>query len=387
MSPRVCDSLLRTLFLLVGLSLLTSTKALGHDVAQHLDPELLTGWRTWLHLTIQWAHLVAFALWLGLTAGVLALGIKPRLEALLYCSWVLFLVSLATGTYNMEWSAGISETPSLFLLPLLDRIPYGVTYTVVLAVKLVLYVAAVLFTLVMTVLHLGRWMGEERLRKIFVISGAALAVLITLAASVVLFYHEVADVWPTAIHSLGGVVGPEGPRGQTIMGQNLPPPNDFQLLTSRAAWMDIGVQWVHLLGFGLWLGGTAAALVFGPVSPARFLLVAWIALILQVFSGIISMQRWTPFYLPPYVWNLDGLSGIRFGRSYTLFMGTKHFLVMAAISLITIATVQYLKSRTTLGTNPFNLQPFAAMSLLLALATAYIMIIVLLLHEGIDHAL
>lgn len=155
----------------VILFLWPSNSAFGHDVAEHLDPELLTGWRTWLHLTIQWTHLVAFALWIGLTIGTLLLGIKSRLDHLLYSSWILFLLIFATGAYNMEWSAGISETPSLFMLPVLRGTPYGVTYTVVLAVKLVLYVVAVLLTLVITVLHLGRWMGEERLRKIFVISG------------------------------------------------------------------------------------------------------------------------------------------------------------------------------------------------------------------------
>ena len=380
----MCDSLVRTLFPLVGLSLLTSTKALGHDVAQHLDPELLTGWRTWLHLTVQWTHLLAFALWLGLTAGVLLLGIKPRLDHLLYSSWILFLVFLATGTYNMEWSAGISETPSLFLLPVLDKIPYGVTYTVALAVKMVLYVTAVLFTLVITILHLRWRTDEERLRKIFLISGATLAVLITLATSVVLFYHEVADLWPTPIHSLGGVMGPEGPRGQNMVSQDAPPPNDSWLLTTRDAWMDIGFRWLHLLGFGLWLGGSAWVLCFGGVLAARYLLFSWLLLVVQIASGIASMGRWTPFYLPPYMWNLSELSSIRFGRSYTFFMAGKHLVVIASLALLIVWTVRYLRNK---GEKDLSVQPLAAVSLLLGPAIGYIIMIVLLLHEGIDHAL
>jgi hypothetical protein len=185
---------------------------LGHDASQHVDPDLIAGWLTWVHLTIQWTHLTAFALWFGLTAGTVLLGAKPSLDQLLYSAWILLLVSLATGNYNMEYSAGISETPSLLSLPLLEKIPYGVTYTIILAVKLGLYVLAVLISLGTTLLHLCTRLNKSALRKAFLVSQSILVVLIALATATVLFYHEVADLWPTPVHSLGGVVGPEGPR-------------------------------------------------------------------------------------------------------------------------------------------------------------------------------
>lgn len=121
---------------------------------------------------------------------------------------------------------------------------------------------------------------------------------------------------------------------------NLPPPNDFQLLTSSAAWLDISVRWVHLLGFGLWLGGAAVALVSGRLAPARFLLVAWSAVILEVLSGIISMWRWTPFYVSPYIWNLNELSTLTFGRSYTVSITFKHTVAIIALSVMTIYDYQ-----------------------------------------------
>jgi hypothetical protein len=358
--------------------------ALGHDVAQHLDPELLTGWRTWVHLTIQWAHLVAFALWLGLTVGTFLLGIKPALDQLLYSSWILFLMLLATGTYNMEWSAGISETPSLFLLPSLDKIPYGVTYTVVLAVKIALFVLAILLSLAVTILHLKRRVDEARLRRIFLLLGSTLAVVITLAVSIVLFYHEVADIWPTPIHSSGGVMGPQGPRAQATANQEVPPPNDFGMLATRDAWIDIGLRWLHLMGFGLWLGGNGWVLCFSGVLAARYLLLSWLLLAVQIASGIASMGRWTPFYLPPYMWNVSELSPIRFGRSYTLFMAVKHLLVIATLALLIVWTIRYLRNK---GAKHLSVQPLAAVSLLLGLTIGYIMMIALLLHEGVDHAL
>ena len=360
----------------------------AHETPQHLDPELLSGWLTWLHLTIQWTHLTGFALWFGLTVGTILLDVKPSLDRLLYPAWILLLVILATGNYNMEYSAGISETPSLLSLPLLGKIPYGVTYTILLAFKLGLYILVVLTAFVITLLHLCTKLDKSFLRKTFLVSQSVLVVLIALTTATVLFYHEVADLWPTPIHSLGGVAGPEGPRVQAITNEHTPPPNDFRLLTTSAAWIDISVRWIHLLGFGLWVGSSAAALVFGPVGAARFLSVSWAALLLQMLSGIANMRRWTPFDVPPYFWNLDHLSHIRFGRSYALFMVAKHALVIVGIALMTIWTVRcWRRSHGQNGTVEVAVRSLAGVTLCIGLVIGYIMMIILLLHEGIDHAL
>jgi len=356
---------------------------LAHDAPQHVDPELLTGWLTWLHLTIQWTHLTVFALWFGLTAGTLLLAANASLDQLLYLAWVIVLIMLATGNYNMEYSAGIPETPSLLLLPLLEKIPYGVTYTIILAIKLGLYVLAVLITLVITLLRLRTKLDKSFLTKVFLVSQSVLVVLIALATATVLFYHEVADLWPTPVHSLGGVVGPEGPRAQVVLNENTPLPNDFRLLTTSAAWMDIGVSWIHLLGFGLWVGSSAATLLFNPVDAARFLSVSWAALLLQMLSGIANMIRWTPFDVPPYFWNLDHLSHIRFGRSYALFMVAKHVLVLAGMVLMTIWTVRYRSS----ARRNLAVRSLAGVTLCIGVVIGYIMMIILFLHEGVDHAL
>lgn len=365
-----------------------SGSAFGHDAVEHLDPELLTGWLTWFHLTIQWTHLTAFGLWFGLTAGTILLGVKPPLDQILYSAWFLVFVILATGNYNMEYSAGISETPSVLLLTVLGEIPYGVTYTILLAAKLGFYILAVLITFVVTLLHLCTKLDKSTLRKTFLVSQSGLVVLIALATATVLFYHEVADLWPTPIHSLGGVAARHGPRFHDVLNENAAPPNDFRLLALSTAWIDITARWLHLLGFGLWLGGSAAALVFGPVTGARFLSVSWAAIVMQMLSGIANMERWTPFDVPPYFWNLDHLSQIRFGRSYTLFMAGKHALVLLAMVMMTVWTVRYWSSlRRQDGTVAVALRSLAGVTLCIGLVIGYIMMIILLLHEGVDHAL
>jgi hypothetical protein len=360
---------------------------LAHEAPKHADPELLVGWRTWLHLTVQWVHLLGLPFWFSLTAAPLLLGLRPPLSHLLYSSWALFLVLLATGDYNMEHSAGIPMVPSLLNLPLMGQTPYAVPYTVTLGIKLSLFLAMVLFTAVITLLHVRHRFNEAVLRRAFLFVGSALGILIALVASMVLLFHEAADLWPTALHSTGGVLGPQGPRGVTAVDSPAPPPNDFRLLTSPQAWWDMGIRWLHLMGFGLWLGGTAAALCFGEVGSGRFLVYTWAALGIQILSGVASMGRWTPFHLSPYIWSLDALSPLRFGRSYTLFLAIKHALVLTALILTGATTLRYWRIGRQQGSGDFSLRPFLVASLLLGLTIAYIMIIVLLIHEGVDHVL
>ena len=131
-----------------------------------------------------------------------------------------------------------------------------------------------------------------------------------------------------------------------------------------------------------------AALVFDPVSTARYLSISWAAIFLQILSGIANMKRWTPFDVPPYIWSLHHLSRIRFGRSYALFIATKHILILVAIILMIIWTVRYRSGlRRKNGTGDAAVRFLAGATLCIGLVIGYIMVIILLLHEGVDHAL
>lgn len=204
----------RALSLLVGLALLVlAVTSAGAHEGEHGDPELLNHWRTQVHLLLQWAHLVAFALWVG---GIIAVTRLPglRLESVLFASWALFLVSLGTGGYNLEYSAATAEPPDILALPALaGRYAFGDAYILLLAVKQGLFALATLLTLVVTVLHL-RWPGEKSrvgLRRSFVAGSVTLGPLLAMVTAMVLVLHEAVDLAPTPLHSLGGVVGPRGP--------------------------------------------------------------------------------------------------------------------------------------------------------------------------------
>jgi len=66
----------------------------------------------------------------------------------------------------------------------------------------------------------------------------------------------------------------------------------------------------------------------------------------------------------------------------------KHALVLVAIILMVIWTVRYgSRLRRQKGTVELGVRSLAGPTLGLGLVIGYIMMIILLLHEGVDHAL
>lgn len=352
------------------------------------EPELLVGWRVWFHLTIQWVHLVTFALWVGAIAGALLHLYNPPLEALLFASWMFFLILLATGTYNMEYSAGIPDTPSLLNLHRVSQYPLGRVYTIALAMKLGLYVLAVVVTFAVTLVHLSKPPGEDRrcLRQTYLVLIGLLALLIAAVTAGVLILHEAADLYLTALHPLGGVLGPTPPAQVGIPGGQ-PVADDLRLFGHPAVLLNTGIRWLHLLGFGLWLGGSAWALLFSPVEPRRFLRFTWLALVIQLLTGLYHMAFSTPFADSPYFFRLAELSHFRFGRTYTILMAVKHVLVGSVWLVTAVMTVRNFKGVSGKAKWGRLEKGLLSINVLLGLAIAYLIIMILLVHEGVDHAL
>jgi hypothetical protein len=164
-----------------------------------------------VHLLVQWAHLLGLPLWLGvLVAAWLFRALA--LETLLFAGWAVLLLQGVTGAYNMDYSAGIPAAPSLLQWPGVGTYDFGRSYTALLGMKQGLYGLAVLVTLLVTALHVRRPKGiaGRRLRTGYVAAQIVLGVLIALATTGVLVLHEAADVSPTPVHALGGVMGLEG---------------------------------------------------------------------------------------------------------------------------------------------------------------------------------
>ena len=380
--------------------LLAASLAAAHEAGEHADPELLNHWRTLVHLLFQWGHLVAFGLWVG---GVLAASRLPALslERLLFGSWALFIVSLGTGSYNMEYSAATPDPPDIFALPALwRRYEFGAAYIILIGVKQGLLLLAVLLTLAVTVLHL-RWpAGRERavLRRIFVGGSAAIGLALAAVTAMALVLHEAVDLAPTPLHSLGGVAGPRGPEEfalAAVARMGAPPPygNDTRATAAGLRLFMIprvaGDAWArfgHLVGFALWLGGTAALLLAGAHDARRVLPLLWLGMGVQVLTGAYQMLTWTPFSLVPFPSRLSLMEHFRFGYTYTLLLTAK--LALAGLGLAGTAGLALAARREALGERGSAwVRGFAWLNLAVGLALAYVAVALLLVHEGVDHAL
>jgi hypothetical protein len=130
------------------------------------------------------------------------------------------------------------------------------------------------------------------------------------------------------------------------------------------------------------------ATVYPTVPLRRLLAYSWLWLGVQLLSGVVQMAVATPFALPPYLWNMEALHHIRFGRTYTVLMSIKHGLVLGVVGVTGLLTWRYqaIVRRGDMVKQATN-RWFHAANLALGLAIAWVMIMLLLVHEGVDHAL
>jgi hypothetical protein len=130
------------------------------------------------------------------------------------------------------------------------------------------------------------------------------------------------------------------------------------------------------------------ATVHRTVPLRRFLAYSWLWLGVQLLSGVVQMAVATPFALSPYLWNLEALHHIRLGWTYTVLMSIKHGLVLGIVGVTGLVTLRY-RAAIRLGevAKDATTRWFHATNLALGPVLAWVMIMLLLVHEGVDHAL
>lgn len=107
----------------------------------------------------------------------------------------------------------------------------------------------------------------------------------------------------------------------------------------------------------------------------------WLGLALLGVTGVYQLVAWTPFAVVPLPWRLGAISHFRFGYTYTALLTAK--LALAAVAAAGTVGLSLLVR----GAGRRWVRVVAGVNLAVGLALAYTAAALLLVHEGVDHAL
>lgn len=112
-----------------------------------------------------------------------------------------------------------------------------------------------------------------------------------------------------------------------------------ELYLGWQGWTLLVLDWGHLVGFGLWLGVTALALVAPRLPPRHTVVFTWLALVIGIGTGFSKMEYGTPFAkgLSLFWWEIPR---IFFGREYIYTLAAKHVLILGGIVVTALMTRQ-----------------------------------------------
>jgi hypothetical protein len=158
----------------------------------------------------------------------------------------------------------------------------------------------------------------------------------------------------------------------------------FKLFTVPRVAADALARVGQLVGFAAWLGGNATSLLVSPPDRRRVLPQLWLALGVQALTGAYQLAWWTPFAVVPYPWRLSAMANFRFGHTYTLLLALK--LALAILATTGTAGLTVALRRPPDGRSR-RTGALAALNVAVGLVLAYLTIALLLVHEGVDHAL
>lgn len=156
------------------------------------------------------------------------------------------------------------------------------------------------------------------------------------------------------------------------------------MLAQGPALAALGLRGLHLLGFGLWLGLMGLGLAAREPPLRRLVTWAWLALGVGLLSGIGELVTWVPFAALPLPWNLGGLRHFRFGVTYTSLLAAK---LAVAGAILAVTAWLWVLSRRASHPAAGLARGLLALNIALGFALAYLAMMLLLVHEGIDHAL
>ncbi len=148
-------------------------------------------------------------------------------------------------------------------------------------------------------------------------------------------------------------------------------------------WLFLALNWGHLLGFGLWLGVTALALLRPQLAPRATVSLTWLALAIGIATGFNKMEYGTPFPrgLRLFDWQVPR---IFFGKEYLYTLTAKHALILAAVAVTGVMTREAWR-RNLEAASARRLRLLLLGNLLLALGIAGAAAVLGFLHAIVLH--
>ncbi|MGH7266855.1 MAG: hypothetical protein ACREMB_18700, partial [Candidatus Rokuibacteriota bacterium] len=130
----------------------------------------------------------------------------------------------------------------------------------------------------------------------------------------------------------------------------------------------LAMEWGHLAGFALWLAATVAGL-FSPDRRRGLVLAAtWAAFAIEGWTGLYKMEFGTPFATPLPLFRWDRVPRVFFADDYVATLLVKHALMVAAMAITAVLTVQTWRTKPGAGTRFWR--ALLGVNLLLSLAIA-----------------
>jgi len=156
-----------------------------------------------------------------------------------------------------------------------------------------------------------------------------------------------------------------------------------ELYLGWQGWRLLVLEWGHLVGFGLWVGVTALALLTPRLSLRSAMTLTWVALVTGVGTGFNKMEYGTPFArgLSLFSWEVPR---IFFGQEYIYTLTAKHLLILGAFVVTGFLTRQAWHGNPN-GAGLRTARWLLLVNLLIALAIGAAAAVLGLLHAIVLH--
>lgn len=143
-----------------------------------------------------------------------------------------------------------------------------------------------------------------------------------------------------------------------------------ELVLDRFTLRHLGMEWGHLVGFGMWLAASALGLAVreGPRWPV--LLLTWTAFAVEGVTGLYKMEYSTPFPGGLQLFGLDHIPPIFFAREYVYTLVVKHLLLVGAIGVTLTLSIHVWRSNPGERSTLFRALLGANLALALAIGAA-----------------